>query len=119
MNNQEYKIPIRMALKILETNIESVSTVCEWAQLMGYDGRIDADTFHWRIKAKFDSTPGELLKEKRKGYLTRLLKENQQATLGEVAWKFNQWMPKQLHQYVRRHFGCTPSELRNKFIEGT
>ena len=105
------KLPIAQAEKILlqELGIR-IFNVNEWGALMGYS-RID---FHRKIRATFNSTPQQMLIKQKKAAIKRRFQTHFQESIIEAALALGYSSDKSLHDFIKRYFRLTPSQLKKQ-----
>ena len=100
---------LKEAVKILETNVDSLYTVKELSQLTNVSER----TLLYAFKEKYNVTPSDYIKAYRlnkvKSELFAL--KGQKIKISEIAGKYNFWHMGQFVKDFKKHFGILPSEV--------
>ncbi|MEX0780997.1 MAG: AraC family transcriptional regulator [Balneolales bacterium] len=109
--------PIGRAVKILETNLDRVCQVSEWADLLCYENE---NKFRRSFLRYFQRKPVKVLNEIRmKSIITDLRKNN--STSDSIAWRHCLSDHNALYSFTKRHTGCSPTrikEFNNKELSG-
>lgn len=106
------KITIDDATVFLYVHFKNIRSVEEWALSMGY-----SKEYFWRkCNAAFDVTPRKIFIEMNKRVLINYLKKKPCCKSTEAAKKIHLADGNSLLQFVKLHFGCTPTKLRKKVL---
>lgn len=109
------RIPIEEAEDVLDRKFDTIFSVEKWAEQMGY-----SKSYFWRkFESCFKKTPRRAFIEKKKAVLTTFLEENRTCKSSEAARKIHLMDGNGLYQFVRRHFNCTPTELKQRIGKKT
>lgn len=80
---------------------------------MGY-----SKAYFWRLFERyFGKSPVKVLIEMKKYVLVNHLKKFKNSKNGRAARRIHLVDGNGLYQFVVRHFGCTPTELKNQLIQ--
>ena len=105
---------IEKAVTILEENITSTPNVSEWAKIIGFE---KTSKFSWEFRKHFGLRPKEVLLEIRvkkiKDYIISFPTEKNYS----VAIEFGFANEKRLYKFLKRHTGCSPTQLRKRLTK--
>lgn len=106
------KLPasISYAIDYLESHFGEIFTVKEWASGMGYA----PNTFWRKFRQHYKIRPNEVLLELKKRKLIELIISKPELDNTGIAFEFGLTDGNGLYQFVKKHFKCTPSELKNR-----
>lgn len=104
------KIPIEEAINVLDHNIADIKSVEQWNETMGY-----SSSYFWRkFVAYFHTAPQVVFIRRKKSALIGFIKANKNCTCTEAAQHIHLRDGNGLYQFVKLHFGCTPTELMRR-----
>lgn len=107
-NDKTKKIPIEEATLYLYVHFRNIKSVEEWADGMGYSRE-----YFWRkFYSEFGIPPKEAFIERKKRVLINFLKKNQTCKSMEAAKIIHLADGNSLLQFVKKHFGCRPTDLK-------
>lgn len=113
-NDKIHKLPIEEARVFLHVHFKNIRSVEEWAEGMGY-----SIGYFWRkFYAAIGVPPREAYIEKKKSVLINYLKKNPDCKSMEAAKKIHLADGNSLLQFVKRHFGCRPTDLKERIRKG-
>lgn len=102
---------IREADELLAQNIQSIRTVTEWANLMGYR---DISFFSRRYRNHHNLVAVKRLTNIRMMQIETLMKTNKAILNYELARRVGLRDEQDLYNFVSYHKGCSPTKLRQK-----
>lgn len=107
---------IEEAIPLLEKNISSIRTVCEWAENMGYS---DPKNFARVFRGEFGTgTKEALVKVRIKSWIAYVSK-NPDLKNYCTAQKIGLKDEVALNKYLKQYTGKTPTQLKKEIIEGS
>lgn len=107
---EQSKTPINEAKIFLNLHFQQIRSVEEWADKMGY-----SKSHFWRkFDACFDTSPQRVFIEKKKSVLVSFMRRGNDFRFKESAQEIHLPNGNSLHQFVKKHFGCTPTELKER-----
>lgn len=112
---KKQRIPIEKAVKFLNKKFDDIPSVEMWARGMGYSYQ----AFWKKFVTHFEEKPETVLIRKKKMVLIVFFKENRDCSCSRAAKKIHLQDGNGLWQFVKREFGCTPTELKNRVREKT
>jgi len=102
---------IREADRILTQNIQSIRTVTEWANFMGYR---DISFFSRRYRNHHNFVAVKRLTNIRMMQIETLMKTNKAILNYELARRVGLRDEQDLYNFVSYHKGCSPTKLKQK-----
>jgi len=99
---------ISYAITFLDYHFSGIRSVTEWSESMGY-----SRSYFWkRFKSFFNVSPQRIYINKKKERLISCLENEVHLDNLTLAKKIHLLDENGLCQFVKIHFGCTPSELK-------
>jgi methylphosphotriester-DNA--protein-cysteine methyltransferase len=113
-NDKTAKIPVEQALEFLEQHFDDLKSVGEWGEAMGYTRSAFWKSFdrHYRY------SPRQAYIDQKKKVLCTWLKSNGDTSGREAAIKIHLGDGDALYKFVKRHFNCSVSTLRDEMTCG-
>ncbi len=100
--------PIEQAIEFLDEHFDTIQSVTEWAEAMGY-----SRTLFWKaFDSHFKVTPRSKYIKKKMEVLCIFFNENSECKNREAAEVIHLNNGDALYKFVKRHFGCSTTELR-------
>ncbi|HCD53157.1 MAG TPA: hypothetical protein DEQ34_11955 [Balneolaceae bacterium] len=100
---------IEQAVRVLESHIEVIHSVPDWAEKMKYDS---PKYFTRKIRAHYRKSPYKLIVEKKLERIISELEKSGDDILFSIALDLGFADNNALYKFVKRHTGKTPSEIR-------
>jgi transcriptional regulator GlxA family with amidase domain len=106
------KLRINFALEVLRSNIQSIRSVTDWSDMMGWD--------RTEFSRRYSKLHGESAKAAYHRYklksINNELSENPGAKYYEIAHNIGFRDEKAFYDYMRYHTMCSPTEYKRKLI---
>ncbi|MFY0685024.1 MAG: AraC family transcriptional regulator [Balneola sp.] len=106
---------IKNAIPLLEKNISSIRTVCEWAETMGYS---DPKYFARVFRGEFGTGTKEALVQVRIKSWIEYVRENPKLKNYCTAQEIGLKDEVALNKYLKQYTGKTPTQLKKEIVEG-
>jgi transcriptional regulator GlxA family with amidase domain len=103
------RIPIEQAIHLLESNLDWIARVTEWAEAMGYRSH---KNFRRVFVRYYQINPGKVLTAVRLIHIMECLEKDEQKSGNEIAWQHSMKDHNELYAFVKYHTGYSPTNIK-------